>query len=279
MHNINLKIRELRLSHRLTLAQMAELICVSPGNISDWESSKKNSTPSAKALVAIANQFKVSLDWLMNDSDSDTLPTPSPYIRKIELLADQLNEQDLLLIHSLAAHLAGKNKANSTPAADVYGLPSTDGKSILRESSLAAEYFVRLPLVGKITAGVPILAVENVEEYVSVPNHLVGSGHYFILRVQGESMIEKGILSGDLVIIRQQRTAENGEVVVALVNDDEATLKTFFKEKDMIRLQPANPAYEPIYSRKVDVLGKVTGVLRSAEKTTTDTEGSATKKE
>jgi repressor LexA len=120
-----------------------------------------------------------------------------------------------------------------------------------------------LPLVGQIAAGAPLLAEENVEDRVAVPERLHAD---FLLRVQGESMVNAGILDGDLVIVRRQPDARNGEIVVALVGDDEAadeaTVKRFFREDGRVRLQPENDALEPIYARHVQILGKVVGVFR-----------------
>jgi repressor LexA len=120
----------------------------------------------------------------------------------------------------------------------------------------------RVPIVGKVTAGVPITAVENIEEYFPLPRHFVGDYNVFMLRVEGESMIEAGIHHNDYVIVRQQPTANNGDIVVAMTEDDEATVKTFYKEKDHIRLQPENPNMEPIRLRHVTILGKVIGLFR-----------------
>lgn len=120
---------------------------------------------------------------------------------------------------------------------------------------------VGVPLVGKVTAGAPILAVENVEDVIPLPWDLVRSEDVFLLRVRGESMIEDGILDGDQVIVRKQDTAENGDIVVALL-EDEATVKRFYREGDRVRLQPANELLEPIWVREVKILGKVIGLLR-----------------
>ena len=122
----------------------------------------------------------------------------------------------------------------------------------------------KLPLVGQIAAGGPLLAEHNVEDEIAVPETLKGD---FLLRVRGESMIEAGILDGDIVVVRRSQDARNGEIVVALAGDDEsadeATVKTFFREKGRIRLQPENASLEPIYADHVQVLGVVTGVFRS----------------
>jgi repressor LexA len=124
-----------------------------------------------------------------------------------------------------------------------------------------------LPLVGRIAAGGPLLAEESVEDQIAVPEPL-GRDADFLLRVTGDSMIEAGILDGDIVVVRKQSDARAGDVVVALVGDDEAadeaTVKTFFREGDgRIRLQPENARLEPLYPEHVEILGKVTGVFRS----------------
>ncbi|TML54736.1 MAG: transcriptional repressor LexA [Actinobacteria bacterium] len=125
----------------------------------------------------------------------------------------------------------------------------------------------RLPLVGEIAAGDPLLAEQNVEDYVAVPEPLARGGEEFLLRVKGDSMINAGILDGDLVVVRREQTARDGEIVVALAGEDEladeATVKRFFKENGRIRLQPENDALEPIYADHVQILGVVTGVFRS----------------
>jgi len=125
----------------------------------------------------------------------------------------------------------------------------------------------RLPLVGEIAAGGPLLAEQNIEDYVGVPAPLSSGGEEFLLRVKGESMIDAGILPGDYVVVQRQQTARDGDVVVALAGDDEAadeaTVKRFFRENGRIRLQPENSALEPLFPDHVQILGKVTGVFRS----------------
>ena len=120
---------------------------------------------------------------------------------------------------------------------------------------------VEVPVVGKITAGAPILAVENVTDTFPIPLDFVGNSESFMLTVRGESMIEAGILNGDYILVRKQNTATNGEIVVALI-EDEATVKTFYKEKDHIRLQPENSTMDPIIVPTCEILGKVAGVFR-----------------
>jgi repressor LexA len=137
---------------------------------------------------------------------------------------------------------------------------------ILDETDLQQEVqdmdTVRVPVLGKVTAGEPILAVENIEEYFILPEHMVGHDTVYMLRIQGTSMIDAGILDEDFVIVRQQSVANNGDIVVAMTEENEATVKRFFKEKNHIRLQPENPTMEPILLPNVTILGKVIGVFR-----------------
>jgi repressor LexA len=121
-----------------------------------------------------------------------------------------------------------------------------------------------LPLVGRVAAGAPILAEENIEEYVQVPSIAGGEEGEYVLRVSGESMRDAGILEGDYVVVRPQETADNGDIVVALLGD-EATVKRYFREKGHVRLQPENAAMEPIRSSDVRVLGRVVGVFRKID--------------
>jgi repressor LexA len=122
-----------------------------------------------------------------------------------------------------------------------------------------------LPIVGRVRAGEPILAIENIEGYINLDQSLISSDDVFLLRVQGDSMIDAHIQDGDFALIKPQPNAENGEIVVALV-DDEATIKRIFKKRDLIRLEPANPHMEPIVVRKgerrVTLVGKVVGIFR-----------------
>ncbi len=122
--------------------------------------------------------------------------------------------------------------------------------------------FKMVPLVGTVTAGLPILAEENIEDYLPLPSQYLVKGELFMLRVQGDSMRDAGILDDDLVIVRQQYNAENGEIVVALI-DNEATVKRFYKEDSFVRLVPENKDYEPILTSNVKILGKVVGLFRA----------------
>ena len=130
----------------------------------------------------------------------------------------------------------------------------------------AAPELQKLPLLGQIAAGGPLLAEENIEDELAVPEPL-GRRADFLLRVKGESMIDAGILDGDILVVQRAQDARNGEIVVALAGDDEsadeATVKTFYREDGRVRLQPENELFEPIYADHVQILGKVTGVFRS----------------
>lgn len=120
---------------------------------------------------------------------------------------------------------------------------------------------VDVPVIGKITAGEPILAVENITDTFPIPVDFVGNSESFMLTVRGTSMIEAGILDGDYILVKRQNVARNGEIVVALIGE-EATVKTFYKEKDHIRLQPENSSLDPIIVPNCEILGKVAGVFR-----------------
>ncbi|MDR1605311.1 MAG: transcriptional repressor LexA [Gracilibacteraceae bacterium] len=120
-----------------------------------------------------------------------------------------------------------------------------------------------VPVLGRVAAGSPMLAAENIEDTFPVPYDMVGTDAAFILRVNGESMIEAGILDGDLILVRQQSTARSGDVVVALLDGETATVKRYFRERDSVRLQPENSAMAPIYARNVMILGVVIGLFRT----------------
>lgn len=121
---------------------------------------------------------------------------------------------------------------------------------------------VSLPLVGRVAAGAPILAEQNIQENIPLPRDIVSDAASFVLKVKGDSMVDAGILDGDYVVVREQDSAEDHDIVVALL-DDSATVKTFYQEKDRIRLQPENATMDPIYTRDVVILGKVVALFRS----------------
>ena len=142
-------------------------------------------------------------------------------------------------------------------------IKGTDGQPLKRESKnfYAQREMVDVPVIGRITAGQPILAVENVTDTFPIPIDFVGNSESFMLTVRGESMIEAGILDGDYILVKKQNNANNGEIVVALI-EDEATVKTFYKDHGHIRLQPENHTMDPIIVPDCKILGKVAGVFR-----------------
>ena len=152
-----------------------------------------------------------------------------------------------------ALELIGRQRASAAPAEVPLPAPA-DARD---------DDAISLPLVGEIAAGAPLLAEQNIEEYMTFPSSCGGD---FLLRIRGESMIEAGILDGDLVIVRQTQEARNGDIVAVLAghdeSSDEATVKTFYRENNRIRLQPENSALQPIYADYVKILGKVVGVFR-----------------
>lgn len=132
------------------------------------------------------------------------------------------------------------------------------------DASIHKEEAIYVPVIGKVTAGLPITAVENIEEFLPIPaNSSSPDDNLFVLVIEGESMIEAGILDGDMVIVKQQNTAENGDIVVAMTTENEATVKRFFKEKDHFRLQPENSMMDPLIYKEVTILGKVIGLYRN----------------
>jgi len=132
---------------------------------------------------------------------------------------------------------------------------------ITRNSS-AQNNHIMIPVVGRVAAGSPFLAEENIEEYISIPENVLGSGKHFILQVRGDSMINIGILDKDYVIVHQQQDAYNGDIVVAMLNDDSTTVKRYYKENGQFRLQPENSFMQPIYVNELTILGKVMMLFR-----------------
>ncbi len=155
-------------------------------------------------------------------------------------------------------------KAPTKPRALQVLLDDKSKKRRKENDSLPQKELVEVPIVGKVTAGQPILAVENIEDTFPLPVEMARNGEVFALHVSGDSMIEAGILDEDLVIVRQQTTCNNGDIIVALL-EDEATVKRFYKEDGFFRLQPENQMMEPIIVKDVTVLGKVIGVFRALQ--------------
>ena len=158
-------------------------------------------------------------------------------------------------VHAHLLHLEKKGLLHRDPATPRAIIPVEFGDSELLNPGIS------LPVIGKVAAGTPITAEQNIENYLPVPVDFVGSGTHFILRVAGESMIEAGIIDGDYLIVREQAVASNGEIVVALL-DDEATVKRFYRRENYVELKPENSTMESIISTNVQIAGKVTGLLR-----------------
>ncbi|KGP73500.1 transcriptional repressor LexA [Pontibacillus yanchengensis] len=164
-------------------------------------------------------------------------------------------------VHGHLARLEKKGYIRRDPtkprAIEVLELEEGNGTHIPKGEATYA------PVIGKVTAGMPITAIENIEEYVPLPDTLAAADdEIFVLVVQGESMIEAGILDGDMVIVRKQQTAQNGDIVVAMTEEEEATVKRFFKEPNHIRLQPENATMDPIIVQNISILGRVVGLYR-----------------
>ena len=185
-----------------------------------------------------------------------------PSVREIGKAVDL---KSTATVHGYIASLEKKGyiKKESQKGRTLKLLKGSSGKAPVDTSKdfYSNREMVDVPVIGKITAGAPILAVENITDTFPIPIDFVGNCESFMLTVRGESMIEAGILDGDYILVKKQNTANNGEIVVALI-DDEATVKTFYKEKDHIRLQPENSTMDPIIVPDCKILGKVGGVFR-----------------
>lgn len=145
---------------------------------------------------------------------------------------------------------------------EVVGEMAEDSESVVNVRQDLVSDTISLPLVGSVAAGIPILAEQNVEEILTLPTSIVGDASSFVLRVRGRSMIEAGIYDGDYLVVTEQHFAHDGDIVVALI-DDSATVKTFYREDGVVRLQPENSAMQPIYIKDPTILGRVTALIRS----------------
>jgi repressor LexA len=215
-----------------------------------------------RGAVMLSKRQREIFDFVVKYADKHGYP---PTVREI---GEAVGLASPSTVHAHLANLerAGYLKRDPTKprALELVGRGRAPAASALASASSAAA--PRLPLVGEIAAGGPLLAEENIEDYLAVPEPLSRGGDEFLLRVKGESMIEAGILPGDYVVVRRQQTAQDGDVVVALAGGDEAadeaTVKRFFRENGRIRLQPENSALDPLYPEHVQILGKVIGVFR-----------------
>ena len=204
----------------------------------------------------LENNLKALMDYILDFN------TENGYLPSVREMANHLDIKSTSTINYYINILEQRNliKRNSQKnKARAFEILSSQQKTV---SNYQPTFnLINIPLVGTITAGQPILAVENIESQYELSADLFGSGDLFMLNVSGESMINAGIYDGDLIVVHKQQTADNGEIVAALI-DDTATVKRFYKEQDCIRLQPENPTMQPIYVKDVKILGKVVGLIR-----------------
>ncbi|MFD1360457.1 transcriptional repressor LexA [Lentibacillus salinarum] len=204
-------------------------------------------------MTKLSKRQEAILDYIKEQVIEKGYP---PSVREI---AEAVGLASSSTVHGHLARLESKGfiRRDPTKPRAIEVLNQSEESHIPREEPRYA------PLIGKVTAGLPITAVENIEEFVPLPGSVTGTEeNLFVLVIEGESMIEAGILDGDMVIVKQQNTAQNGDIVVGMTDEDEATVKRFFKEKDHIRLQPENATMEPLVYQNVTILGKVIGLYR-----------------
>jgi len=204
-------------------------------------------------MVKLSKRQQDILDFIKDEVKSKGYP---PSVREI---GEAVGLASSSTVHGHLSRLESKGLIRRDPTKP----RAIEILEVDQDAGIPRNKAVNVPVVGKVTAGLPITAIENVEEYFPLPERLAPEGEQvFMLEIMGESMIEAGILNGDYVIVKQQPTANNGDIVVAMTEDDEATCKRFFKEKDYIRLQPENSTMDPIILKNVSILGKVIGVYR-----------------
>ena len=179
----------------------------------------------------------------------------SPSVREI---CEGVGLKSTATVHAHIENLKNLGVLNKT---DMKNRALSINNSPEPQPEMSNDEIAYIPVLGKVAAGQPIYATENIERTFPLPLDMLGNNDTFMLRVQGESMINAGIFDGDYIIVKRQATASNGDIIVALI-DDEATVKTFYKEKDYFRLQPENDTMQPIIVTKMTVLGKVTGLIR-----------------
>ncbi|TMW73302.1 transcriptional repressor LexA [Alteribacter natronophilus] len=207
-------------------------------------------------MTKLSRRQQDILDYIKDEVKKKGYP---PSVREI---GEAVGLASSSTVHGHLSRLEKKGLIRRDPtkprAIEVTGLEEESAVPQISESPS-----VYVPVIGKVTAGSPITAIENIEEYIPLPSRMVQDEKSFILEIQGDSMIEAGIFDGDMVVVRQQQSADNGDIVVAMTEEDEATVKRFFREKDHIRLQPENESLDPILLTNVSILGKVVGVFRT----------------
>lgn len=205
-------------------------------------------------MTKLSKRQQMILDYIKEEVNAKGYP---PSVREI---AQAVGLASSSTVHGHLARIESKGYIRRDPTKP----RAIEILEVSETANIPKEEVRYVPVIGKVTAGIPITAVENIEEFIPLPKTTAGpDDHLFVLIIQGESMIEAGILDGDMVIVKQQNTAENGDIVVAMTEEHEATVKRFFKEKDHIRLQPENATMEPLIYPNVTVLGRVIGLYRN----------------
>lgn len=207
-------------------------------------------------MTKLSKRQQMILDFIKNQVSEKGYP---PSVREI---AEAVGLASSSTVHGHLARIESKGyiRRDPTKPRAIEVLDRSEGSNIPKDVARYA------PVIGKVTAGLPITAVENIEEFIPLPSSSASpDDNLFVLVIDGESMIEAGILDRDMVIVKQQNIAENGDIVVAMTEDNEATVKRFFKEKDHIRLQPENATMEPLIYSNVTILGKVIGLYRNIQ--------------
>ena len=203
-------------------------------------------------MTKVSKRQEAILEFIKNEVKSKGYP---PSVREI---GEAVGLASSSTVHGHLERLEGKGLIRRDPTK-----PRAIEVLDLENDTVPKQGVVHVPLIGKVTAGLPISAIEDIQEYFPLPDTYGASeDQLFMLEIMGESMIEAGILDGDYVVVKQQSTANNGEIVVAMTEDDEATVKRFYKEKAHFRLQPENSSMEPIIVTNVTILGKVVGLYR-----------------
>lgn len=202
------------------------------------------------------------LDFIREQTECNGYP---PTVREI---GEAVGLSSSATVHTHLSALEAKGylhrDASKSRTLSIVGSDSGSSPAADERSSKPPRGTVELPLVGRVAAGAPILAEQNIEETLLLPSEIVGDSSSFMLKVKGDSMVEAGIFDGDYVVVKEQKNVTNGEIVVALI-EDEATVKTFYREKDGVRLQPENRTMDPIYPDpgKLDILGRVVALFRT----------------
>ena len=264
---INERIFHLLDKQNKTAKDLGKFIGVNASSISAWKN--EGSFPSSKYIIGISEFFNVSIEYLFTGIEDSNHISLSESQQELIDTYDQLDRRGQHRVHTIIYEELDRiesqiNKASTdSQGSYLYSSRHEEPTCIVCEDThdYGTNHTHSISVLGYVAAGEPILAVENIEGYFPMPVDRLPNAETFLLKVQGESMVNAGILDGDLVLVEQQATAENGEKIVALVNDS-ATVKTFYKEDGYFRLQPENDEMDPILVNDLQIVGKVIGVLR-----------------